>query len=141
MTLIRRTNNNMLPDWFENFFQENEMTPRTRLSTLPMVNIYEKDDRFEIDMAVPGMDKKDIKIKLDNDTLSIYSEKEQEVQQDEENCTKQEFSYSSFERSFTLPESADTDKISASSENGVLKVTIKKQDEKVTKPEREIDIK
>lgn len=140
MTLIRRSSN-MLPDWFENFFQEPEFRRTTPVSTIPPVNIYEKDDRFEIDMAIPGMDKKDVKIKLDNDTLVIFSEKEHQVSKDEETCTKQEFSYSNFSRSFTLPESADTEKISASSDNGLLKITINKRDESVTKPEREIEIK
>ncbi len=139
MTLIKKTGN-MLPEWFEDFFQDANLMPRTKTVTIPAVNIYEKEDRFEIDMAIPGMDKKDIKIKLDNDTLTISSVVETGISKDVVKYTKQEFCYNEFSRSFILPETADAEKITASSENGLLKVVILKKDESIIKPEREIEI-
>ena len=139
MTLIRRRTNDMFPDWFEDFFTNQEFTPKTRTATVPSVNIYEKDDHFEIDMAIPGMKKEDIKINIDNELLTISAETESELSSEDENCTKKEFSYTNFSRSFTLPESVDKNEISAKSNDGVLKITVKKH-EKATKAERQIEI-
>ncbi|NEV93122.1 Hsp20/alpha crystallin family protein [Psychroflexus sp. YR1-1] len=111
-------------------------------TTLPSVNIKENEDKFGVEVAVPGFDKKDFKIELNNNELTISSEKKEEHEKEEgERYTRREFSYQSFRRSFTLPNTVDGDKISAQYKNGVLYVDIPKREEAKPKPAREIAIK
>ncbi|MEA2043219.1 MAG: Hsp20/alpha crystallin family protein [Bacteroidota bacterium] len=140
MTLIRRTPNDRLPNWFEDFFTNPEYSPNKAYNSSPSVNVAEKDDRYEIEMAVPGISKENIKVNVDNDVITISSETEESNKEEGKNYTRREFSYSSFARSFTLPESANKDEISASSKDGILTISIMKLDGSITKPEREIDI-
>jgi HSP20 family protein len=110
-------------------------------TTLPSVNIKENADAFAVEVAAPGFDKGDFKLKLDHDLLTISSEKQVENETKEgEQFTKREFSYQSFSRSFTLPHTADGDKIEAAYENGILKVSIPKKEEAKPKPSRTIEI-
>jgi len=143
MTLIRRQlESPFFPDWLEDFFS-GEVNPLTksRLASVPMVNVFENDDEFRIELATPGLKKEDIRISLDNDVITISANNESEVTKENENCTKQEYSYMSFNRSFTLPDAADIEKIDAKTEDGILKITIAKKEEKKVKPAREIAIK
>lgn len=111
-------------------------------TTLPSVNIKENEDKFNVEVAVPGFDKTDFNIELNNNELTISSEKKEENDQKEgERYTRREFSYQSFRRSFTLPNTVDGDKISAEYKNGVLNVDIPKREEAKPKPVRQIDIK
>ena len=110
-------------------------------TTVPSVNIKENADAFDVEMAVPGFDKKDFKIALDHNVLTISSEKKVENETKEgERFTRHEYSYQSFSRSFTLPEAANGDKISAKYENGILNVEIPKREEAKPKPMRQIAI-
>lgn len=144
MTLIRRQlDTPFFPDWLEDFFS-GDVNPLTksRLASVPMVNVFENDDEFRIELATPGMKKEDIKIQLENDVITISASKEDEnVTKENETCTKQEYSYFNFTRSFTLPDAADVEKIDAKTEDGILKITIAKKEEKKVKPAREIEIK
>jgi len=143
MTLIRRNPNSaFLPDWLEDFFA-GEVNPliKTRIASVPMVNVFQNEASFRIELAAPGMKKEDIKIQLDNDVITISADKEFESTNENETCTKEEYSYLSFSRSFTLPETADVSKISAKSEDGILKITISKKEEAKVSPAREIEIK
>ena len=144
MTLIRRQlDAPFFPDWLEDFFS-GDVNPLTknRLASVEMVYDFDKDGEFRIELATPGLKKEDIKINLDNDVLTISSEKEEEnITKENETCTKREYSYTNFTRSFTLPEAADIEKISAKTEDGILKITISKKEEKKVKPAREIKIK
>ncbi|MBO7145530.1 MAG: Hsp20/alpha crystallin family protein [Salinivirgaceae bacterium] len=110
-------------------------------TTVPSVNIKENADAFNVEMAVPGFDKKDFKIALDHNVLTISSEKKVENETKEgERFTRHEYSYQSFSRSFTLPEAANGDKISAKYDNGILNVEIPKREEAKPKPMRQIAI-
>lgn len=111
-------------------------------TTIPAVNIRETNDNFEVEMAAPGMNKEDFKVELDGNQLTIYSEKKSEQRQNEENrYSRQEFSYESFQRSFTLPKDVvDADKIEAHYTNGVLHLTIPKKEEVKKRPPRMIEI-
>ena len=143
MTVIRRNlNSPFLPDWLEDFFS-GDVNPLTkaRVSSVPMVNVFENEQSFRIELAAPGMSKEDIKINLENDVLTISAKKEVGAVNENENCTKEEYSYYDFARSFTLPETADVEKIEAQSINGILKIVINKKDEEIVKPPREIKIK
>jgi HSP20 family protein len=146
MSLMKR--NEYLPSWsnfFNDFFDKDLLNWSNKHfsdtnTTLPAVNIKEDDNGFEVEMAVPGMTKKDFKINLENNMLCISSEKKMEDEKSEGNYSRKEFSYQSFSRSFALPESADDGKINAKYENGILYVSIPKKEEAKPKPPRVIDI-
>ncbi len=144
MTLIRRNEN--YPAW-SNFFNEffnNDWASNNHASvnaTLPSVNIKENTDLFEVEMAVPGMKKEYFKVELNNNYLTISAEKKNETENKaDERYTRKEFSYSSFTRSFSLPELVENDKIEAKYEDGILKIAIPKREEAKPKPIRLIDI-
>lgn len=143
MTLIKRNlNSPFFSDWMDDLFS-GDINPLTkfRVSDQPMVNVFETDNAYRIELAAPGLKKKDIKINLENDILKISSEIETEVENKDEKCTKREYSYRSFSRSFTLPDSADKENISAESVDGILKIIIMKKEEEIIKPPKEIKIK
>ena len=98
----------------------------------------ENDDSFEIDLAVPGMKKDDFSIELDNNVLVISSEASNNVSN--ENLRLNEFNYSSFQRSFKVPESVNLDKIKGSYKNGILKILLPKKKDSISKSNRVITI-
>jgi HSP20 family protein len=147
MTLLRRSD--YLPTWanFVNDFFNTDLSDWSSRhfsdtnTTLPAVNIKENADAFAVEMAAPGMAKDDFKIELNNDLLTISSEKKNENETKEgETYTRREYSYQSFSRSFTLPKTVDAEKISAKYENGVLSLTIPKKEEAKPKPVKQISI-
>ncbi len=143
MNAMTKTNRGWLPNILDDIFEERLTDSRFKnLSTLPAVNIQESKDRFTIELAAPGKAKEDFNIELDNDLLTISSEKktEQTTADKAKNYTRKEFSYQSFKRSFTLPESIDVSAIKANYENGVLNVELPKREEAKTQPKRLIDI-
>ena len=131
--------------WFDRFFDNdlfdwsNRNFSQTN-TTLPSVNIKESDEAFMVEVAAPGLDKKDFKIEVHNNLLTISSEKQEENEAKNGNYTKREFSYQSFCRSFTLPATANGDNISAGYDKGILTVTIPKKEEAKPKPARMIEI-
>jgi HSP20 family protein len=105
------------------------------------VNIKESTDQFEVEMAAPGMSKENFKVELNNNYLTISAENKKESEQKEgERYTRKEFSYSSFSRTFALPELVENDKIEAKYDNGILKISIPKREEAKPKPVKLIDI-
>jgi HSP20 family protein len=99
-------------------------------TTMPSVNIRETNNNYEVEVAAPGMDKKDFKITLDGNMLTISSFKQHSSEETEDRYTRREFSYQSFQRSFQLPKDVvDQDKISARYENGLLNLSIPKKEE------------
>jgi HSP20 family protein len=113
----------------------------TTNTTLPAVNIKEGKDDFQIEVAAPGMEKKDFKIDLENDQLTISSERKNEKEEKDDSYTRREFSYQSFSRTFTLPEHlVDGEKISAKYADGILRIIVPKKEEAKPKPPRTIKI-
>jgi HSP20 family protein len=106
----------------------------------PAVNVMENSDNFKIEVAAPGLDKEDFKINLNNNVLSISSEKENQKEDKEGSFVRKEFNYCSFTRGFSLPDSIDSEKISATHKNGILTIQIPKREEAKVKPAREIAI-
>lgn len=151
MTMIKFKNNNgvsrftdrsplfsdLFDDAFSNLFT---LTPAFNKMNVPAVNISENNDNYKIDVAAPGLKKDDFKVNVENDVLTISTEKKEDTTESKEKFTRKEFSYSSFKHSFTLPELSDTEKINASYENGVMSITIPKKEEAKVKPVREIKI-
>jgi HSP20 family protein len=111
-------------------------------STLPATNIKETDDNFEIEVAAPGMNKSDFKLNYDKGRLTISSEKSDEKEEkDGEKVTRREFRYQSFQRSFAVPDDVvNADKISAKYKDGILHVTLPKQEEAKAKPAKKIKV-
>jgi HSP20 family protein len=110
-------------------------------TTLPSVNIKENADAYQVEVAAPGFEKGDFKLELNHDLLTISSEKSLDNETKEgERFTKREFSYQSFTRSFTLPDTADGERISANYDKGILSISIPKKEEAKPKPLRKIEI-
>jgi len=110
------------------------------MHSLPAVNIVESKEDYRIEVAAPGLNKDDFKINLENNVLTVSSEKEDKHEENDEKVMRREFSYSSFSRSFTLPQTVNSEKIKASHKDGILQVIIPKKDEAREKPSREIKI-
>src|SRR5512139_2815554 len=122
------------PLTLSDFFNEDFFPVMNRnTSSLPSVNIREDEKAFYLELAVPGMDKKDLRIEVKDDVLTISAEQKEERDQDLEGYRRREFSYSSFCRSFYLPEDVNGEKIGASYKDGILNVEIPKLEEEKKK--------
>jgi HSP20 family protein len=136
MELVKKQREaNLFPTFssiFDEFLGQN-YTPKMGAGvTIPAVNIREDEKTFSIVMAAPGLQKEDFNIGVNQQVLTISSEKKSEtVEKEDGKFTRREYSYSSFSRSFTLPNTIDTDKIEASYDNGELKITLPKMDKDV----------
>ncbi len=108
--------------------------------TLPKVNIKETDEAFMLEMAVPGFKKSDFVLDVENDELSISADLSTEASEQEEGYTRREFGFSSFKRTFALPDSVEEGGIKASYKEGILAVEIPKKEEAKPKPARTIKI-
>lgn len=144
MSLIKFSN--QFPTLFDRFF-ENDLFDwsnrnySTTNTTLPSVNIKESNDEFEVEMAAPGLTKNDFNIELNNNVLTISSNKKVENEtKSGQQFSRREFSYQSFSRSFSLPNIVEGDKIEAKYENGVLRIMIPKKEEAKPKPARAIEV-
>lgn len=109
-------------------------------STVPAVNVKENNDDFTIEVAAPGFEKKDFKIDLNNNLLEISSQKEINNEEENGRVVRKEFCYSSFKRTFSLPETVESDKIKATYKDGILSIQIPKREEAKVKPVRQISI-
>jgi len=136
-----------LPSVFQDFFKPWDKwfdTNGGSLSTMmrvPAVNIAEKQDHFEISLAVPGMKKNDFDIDVEGNILTISAETEEQREEKQGRHTRQEFNYASFSRSFTLPEGVLKDKIDASYENGLLRLVVPKTEDAKKPASKHIPVK
>ncbi len=126
-------NDSYLPRFFDGNYWSNSNT------SLPAVNVEEDEKEYRIEVAAPGLEKEDLKVSVNDGVLTISSEKKVEKEDKDDSYIRREFGYTSFCRSFTLPEEANSDKISAKHKNGVLYVSIPKSEVKVT-PVKDIKI-
>lgn len=138
MKLVKFNNQPMLSDIFEDF-EKRFFYPFKYEGSMPAANITENEKSFLIELAVPGMTKQDFKINLENNVLTVSSEKESEKSEETTNYTRKEFTFGSFSRSFTLPKIVETEQIKASYENGILKMELPKKAE-TAKTTKEIAI-
>ena len=145
MTLVKFNNghkNHVVNPFFSdvyNLLNDSVLSDKFAIRT-PAVNIAENENEFEVELAVPGLKKEDFKINLEKNVLTVSAEKKAEEVNENKKFSKREYSYSSFSRSFTLPQSADQNKIEADYTDGILKLTIaKKEEAKIVT--REITIK
>ncbi|MCO4294509.1 Hsp20/alpha crystallin family protein [Solitalea sp. MAHUQ-68] len=117
----------MFNDLFETMFNGTSLSEGN--FKVPAVNVLENAEEFSIELAAPGLSKDDFKIDLEKNTLTISVQKEEEHKEETKNYHRKEFSYSSFKRSFNLPETVDVEKIGAEYKDGVLSVGIPKKAE------------
>ena len=133
-----------LPDLFDEFFNSNllpNFVEEGAWKSTPAVNIFENNEKFEIEVAAPGLEKEDFKIDLKNDHLIVYSEKKDKKEEKERGkVVRSEFRYSSFQRTFALPKEVDITNIKATHKNGVLTVELPKKTEYKENWSRQIEI-
>ncbi len=128
-------------DVFESFFNADPFLSKSTLNRNPAVNIAESDNEFHIEIAAPGLKKEDFKINLEQNLLSVSAERKEEKTESDEakKYNRIEYNYSSFMRTFTLPETADYAKITAEYKDGILLISVaKKEEAKVLSREIEI---
>ncbi len=140
MSLVKRNNvmfpslmNEILrPDWFGGIDNFKE--------SVPAANVKETETEYVLELAIPGRKKEDFNVEIDNDILTISSEVKSEENKEDDGYTRREFTFSSFKRVFSLPETISMDKINATYEDGILKFVLPKKEEALPKPKRLIEI-
>lgn len=130
MTLVKFNNRtrNTAPYFnnvFDSLFSE-AINKNLTVNKVPGVNILETENAYKIEVAAPGLNKEDFQINVKKDTLSVWAEKKDEASEEKKDYTRKEFDYYSFARSFVLPETVNTDQITAEYINGILNITIGK---------------
>jgi HSP20 family protein len=145
MTLVKfndKRNNALMPgfnDVFESILNDTFFNDRM-VTRVPAVNISESENNYHVELAAPGLKKDDFKLGLERNQLTISVEQSSDHQDNSKNYSKREYSYSSFVRSFTLPDSADDSRIDASYTDGILRIDIAKREE-AKAVRRQIEIK
>lgn len=141
MTLVRKNQTERMPGFFDSYLLKNLMEwPETNgykmTASRPAVNIKENEKQFELELAAPGLNKKDFSLMLDKNvlTISVKQQEQKEEKKENEKYTLREFSFQSFERSFSLPENIiDEEKVEASYNDGILRLVLPKKEEKKPK--------
>ncbi|MDP5120824.1 MAG: Hsp20/alpha crystallin family protein [Spirosomaceae bacterium] len=129
------------PTLFDTFFNDYDRIQKPSVSkTLPLVNVVENEESFRIELAAPGLTRADFKVNIHEDVLTISSEKQAENEETKENYTRREFSYASFNRSFNLPDTVDSDNIAATYNEGILNLTLPKKEEAKPKEPKMIEV-
>lgn len=137
MTLIRynRPNRDLFSKNFSDVMDEffNDVVNQRSNTFVPGIDISETDDKFLISVELPGVNKKDIEVSLDNGQLTISGERKFENEEEGKTYHRVETKYGSFSRSFHLPDNVDEESINAQYENGLLNITVNKTEDKVKK--------
>ena len=129
--------------WMEKFFNApiDEFFGLGKVMNVPGVNVTETEKEFKLTIAAPGLEKKDFKVDAYDDMLTISAEKEKEIKEEKNGrFNRREYNYSSWSRSFTLPENCDAGKINAEYKNGELKIMIPKMEVKEPKKVKNISV-
>ncbi|MDN3677817.1 Hsp20/alpha crystallin family protein [Flavobacterium paronense] len=150
MTLVatKKRNGRLFPKLMDDFFNNDRFLmdingtfpDMSFQNVLPEANIVENKKEYQIELAAPGLDKKDFNIEMKNGMLTISAEKEAETKSEDKNYLTREFSYSSLYRSFVLPDNLVADKIDAKYENGVLKLKLPKSEVSIKEPVKHIKV-
>ena len=141
MNIIRKTTP-WFPSLFDEFFTRDfgiDLAPRAYQT--PAVNITEKEDAFHLELVAPGKEKKDFDVELEEDTLTISTNSDSGIVEEDKQFTRREFDYASFNRSFRIPETIDTKSIKANYKNGLLSIVLPKRKEAIPEPKKQIEIR
>ncbi len=114
---------------FRETYNEGQDQSLTTSSFAPAVDVYEDEHNVSLKIEVPGIDEKDIDVRIENNTLTVHGERKIEKEEKEENYRRVERQYGSFTRTFTLPTTVDSEKVSAHYDKGVLKIYLPKKAE------------
>ena len=137
-TITKRT---FSPFFMPSIFDDDFLpTFSSRTSSMPAVNVREDDKNYVLELAVPGIDKKDLKIDINDDVITISSETKNESEENTDGYKRKEFNYSSFYRSFYIPENVNRDSIGANYKDGILSVHLPKMEEEKNKITRQVTI-
>jgi HSP20 family protein len=128
------------PFFGSSLFDFNGLLDDHDFALVPNANIIENGKDYQIELAVPGLERKDFKVEVENDTLIVSAEKEEEKKTEDKNYRSREFSYNSFYRSFNLPDNLKVDNINAEYHNGVLKITLPKKEVTISTPSKQIKV-
>lgn len=128
MNLIKWNNRSVFSDLFDHVFNnfDDDYKP---VFCKPATNIVEYDNNYELNLAIPGLEKEDIKINLEDNVLTVSSEKENKNEEEKVNYSRMEYAYHNFSRSFTIPKTVNAEKINADYKNGVLNIILPKIEE------------
>ena len=135
------TKRSFRPFYMPDIFEDNFFPVLSNGNNLkPAVNIREDDKNYVLDFAIPGIDKKDLKIDMNEDVLTISSETKNDSEESKDGYRRKEFSYKAFSRSFYIPENVNREKIEANYKDGILTVSLPKHEEEKNKITRKIEI-
>lgn len=145
---LAKKNGNKIPVYksaFSNFFDIDKFFDRNFLSAdlffkTPAINIIDHNSNYVLEVSIPGFEKNEIKIHIEEDILTVEGEKKSEKKEETEKYNRREFTHESFSRSMSLPEAVDSDKIAAETKNGILYITIPKMKESKKINRKEIEI-
>ena len=142
--MLARINRNYVPAYWDDFFNDNffrNVDSKGFNNSSPAVNVSENDKGYIIEVAAPGIDRKAFNLEIEDDVLTISTEKKESKEEQKKNYLRREFNYEAFSRSFQLPETVDQEQISATQEAGILTLTLPKKEEVVQKAPRQIAVK
>lgn len=142
--MLARINRSYVPAYWDDFFNDkffNQLNGKNSNGNSVAVNVYEEDKSYTIEVAAPGVSRKDFKLEIENDVLTISTEQKESKEDKNRNFLRREFNYRSFKRSFELPESVDQEKIQATHEAGILTLSLPKKEEVLQKAPRQIEVK
>ena len=142
MTLLKWNKGNQFTSPFNGFlddFINDDFSVGNTKNNQPSVNVKENHDNYVLEVAAPGFDKADFNIDVDKNLLTISGDKESETEEESKGYTRKEFSYASFERTFTLPETVNVDDIAGKYENGILSIVLPKKVE-AKEPKKSIKV-
>jgi HSP20 family protein len=142
--MLARINRHYVPAYWDDFFNDTFFTKGTNCASegsLPAVNVAEEEKEFRIEVAVPGLTKKEVRIDVEDDVLTISSEHDEKKEENKISYMRREFRHAAFKRSFQLPETVDQDKIEAKHDAGVLIIRLPKREEVLEKAPKQIEIR
>jgi HSP20 family protein len=142
--MLARINRHYVPAYWDDFFNDTFFTKGNNNASegfAPAVNVAEEEKEFRIEVAVPGLTRKEVRIDVEDDILTISSEHDEKKEEKKDNYVRREFSHAAFKRSFQLPETVDQDKIEARHDAGVLIIRLPKKEEVLEKAPKQIEIR
>lgn len=141
--MLARLNRNYVPAYWDDFFNDrffNQLNSEESTSNTPAVNVSEEEKGYTIEVAAPGLDRKDFSLEVDDDILTISTEQKESKEEKKQNYLRREFNYHTFKRSFRLPETVDQEQIKATHESGILTLSLPKKKEVVQNSPRQIAV-
>lgn len=141
--MLARINRNYVPAYWDDFFNDkffNQVKTTTSTGSNAAVNVSEDENGYTIEVAAPGIDKKDFNLEIENDLLTISAEKGASQEENKQNFLRREFNFETFKRSFQLPETVDQEQIKAAHEAGILTLTLPKKEEEIQNAPRQIEV-